>query len=191
MAPHRLLAGGKAGGDVEQLVGVDWRAAPEFAHEVPAGRALEECVHDLGLGDARELSAMLGEASYEVPERLARLLGACAQVPGVPRAHVCALEVPHEGADQVVPVVDLTGRQVLESRPCRVCEVQRQVADDDLVGGGSAQLARQAVVVEPHTGTRLPCVLVDRRGLAEALRKAHRADLLAEHAGPGGSGVGE
>jgi hypothetical protein len=52
------------------------------------------------------------------------------------------LEVPHEGANQVVPVVDLTGRQVLESRPSRVREVQRQVADDNLVGGGAAQLAR-------------------------------------------------
>jgi hypothetical protein len=37
--------------------------------------------------------------SYEVPERLTGLLGARAQVPGVPRVHVRALEVPHEGAD--------------------------------------------------------------------------------------------
>jgi hypothetical protein len=56
-------------------------------------------VYDLGLGHARELRVALGEAPYEVPERLARLLGACAQVQGVPRAHVCALEVLHEGAD--------------------------------------------------------------------------------------------
>jgi hypothetical protein len=41
--------------------------------------------------------------------------------------------------------------------------VQRQVADDDLVGGGSAQLACQAIVIEPHTGVRLPRVLVGRR----------------------------
>jgi hypothetical protein len=78
-------------------------------HEVPAGRTLEECVHDFGLGDAQELSTTLGEASYEVSERLTGLLGACAQVPGVPGALVCALEVFHEGADQVVPVVDLAG----------------------------------------------------------------------------------
>jgi hypothetical protein len=84
-------------------------------------------VHDLGLGHARELSTALGEASYEVPERLAGLLGACAQIPGVPGAHVRALEVPHEGADQVVLVVDLTGRQVLEPHSRRVCEVQRKL----------------------------------------------------------------
>jgi hypothetical protein len=44
------------------------RAAPEFVHEVPAGRALEEGVHDLGLGHARELSTVLGEAPCEVPK---------------------------------------------------------------------------------------------------------------------------
>jgi hypothetical protein len=66
-SPHRLLAGGKAGGDYEQLVGVDRRAAPELAHEVPAGRALEEGVDDLGLGDAQELRTALGEAPYEIP----------------------------------------------------------------------------------------------------------------------------
>jgi hypothetical protein len=33
-------------------------------------------VHNLGLSGARELSTTLGEASYEVPERFAGLLGA-------------------------------------------------------------------------------------------------------------------
>jgi hypothetical protein len=74
-------------------------------------------VHDLRLGYARELGAALGDASYEVLERLAEFLGARPQVPGLLGAHVCALEVPHKGANQVIPVVDLTGRQVLESRP--------------------------------------------------------------------------
>jgi hypothetical protein len=76
--PHRLLAKGEAGGDVEQLVGVDRQAASELAHEVPAGRILEEGMYDLGLGHARELHAALREAPYEVPERLAGILGACA-----------------------------------------------------------------------------------------------------------------
>jgi hypothetical protein len=66
--PHCLLTRGEAAGDVEQLIGVDWGAAPELAHEVPAGHALEEGVHDLGLGHARELRTTLGEAPYEVPE---------------------------------------------------------------------------------------------------------------------------
>jgi hypothetical protein len=67
-SPHRLFARGEAGSDVEQLVGVNRRAAPELTHEVPAGGALEEGVHDLGLGHARELRTTLGKASYEVPE---------------------------------------------------------------------------------------------------------------------------
>jgi hypothetical protein len=121
--PHRLLAGSEIGGDVEQLVGVDQRAPLKLAHEVPAGCALEESMHDLGLGYAWELNTALEEASYEVSERLVGLLGARPQVPRVPGAHVCALEVPHERANQVIPVVDLIGRQVLEPRPSRVREV--------------------------------------------------------------------
>jgi hypothetical protein len=93
-------------------------------HKVPACGALEEGVHDFGLRHAWELRTALGEASYEVPERLAGLSGARAQVPGVPRAHVRALEISQECADQDVPVVDLGDRQVLESRLRRVGEVQ-------------------------------------------------------------------
>jgi hypothetical protein len=61
-----------------------------------------------------------------------------------------------------------------------------QVADDDLVTGGPAQLARQTVIVEPYTGVRFPVVLDDGRGLAEALGEGRRADLPAEHTGPRG-----
>jgi hypothetical protein len=41
---------------------------------------------------------MLGETQYEVSKRFAGLLGARAQVLGVPRAHVRALEISHERA---------------------------------------------------------------------------------------------
>jgi hypothetical protein len=67
--------------------------------------------------------------------------------------------------------MDLAGRQVLEPRTRRVGEVQGEVADDDLVTGGPAQLARKAVVVEPYAGVCFPVVLGDGRGLAEALGK--------------------
>jgi hypothetical protein len=82
--------------------------------------------------------------------------------------------------------MDLAGRQVLEPRLRRVGEVQGEVADDDLVTGGPAQLARQAVVVEPHAGISLPVVLDDRCRLSEALGEGRRADLPAEHTGPRG-----
>jgi hypothetical protein len=105
--------------------------------------------------------------------------------------HVCALEISHKRADQVVPVVDLAGRQVLKPRPRRVGEVQGEVADDNLVASGPAQLTCQTVDVEPHTGVRLPVVLDDRRRLAEALGKfAVRISRLNTRV-PGGSSVGE
>jgi hypothetical protein len=107
-----------------------------------------------------------------------------AQISRVSRENVRALEVPHDGADQIIPVVDLAGRQVLKPRSHRVGEVQGEVTDDNLVGGGPAQLTCQVVVVEPYSGVRLPIVLVNRRGLAEALGEARRADFPAEHAGP-------
>jgi hypothetical protein len=52
------------------------------------------------------------------------------------------LEIPHKRANQVVPVVDLTRRQMLEPCPSRVREMQWQVTDDHFVSGGTAQLAR-------------------------------------------------
>jgi hypothetical protein len=87
--------------------------------------------------------------------------------------------------------VDLAGQLVLEPRPRRVGEVQGEVADDNLVAGGSAQLTRQAVVVEPHTGVRLPVVLDDHRGLAEVLGKVVVRISRLNTRVPGGSGVGE
>jgi hypothetical protein len=61
--------------------------------------------------------------------------------------------------------------------------VQGEVTDDNLVDGGPTQLICQTTVVEPHAGVCLPIVLDDRRGLAEALGEARRADLPAEHTG--------
>jgi hypothetical protein len=115
--PHHLFLGGEAGGNVEQLIGVYWQAPSKLVYEVLTGRALEESVYDFRLGNARELGIVLGEVLYEVPERLIRFLGAPSQVPGDPGAHVRALEVSHERADQVIPTVDLTCQQMFEPRP--------------------------------------------------------------------------
>ena len=120
-------------GGLEQLVGVGRTASRELMHQVPAGRTLEESVDDLDVGDTRELGALLGEASHVVTQGLAGLLATPLEVPGIPRAHVRALEVAHEDVDQVGPVVDLICRQVLEPRSCGVRKVKRKVADDDRV----------------------------------------------------------
>jgi len=90
---------------------------------------------------AGELSALLGETSDVVPQRLVRSLTTPSEIPGVFGAHVRALEVTHEGPDQVGPVVDLVGWKVFELHARGVCEVQRKIADDDGLVSRTAQLA--------------------------------------------------
>ena len=97
---------------------------------------------DFGVLDARELGALLGEMPDVISQGIVRLLKAPSKVPRVARAHVCALEVAHEGPDQVRPVVDLVGREMLKPGTCRVRKVQRKVADDDGIIGCAAQLTR-------------------------------------------------
>src|SRR6185295_8717344 len=137
-----LLAGGVVGGSVEQLIGANGSASRKLVHQVPARRTLEESVDDFDMGAAGELGALLGEASHVVTQGLAGLLTTPSEVPGVPRAHVRALEIAHEDMDQVGPAVDLIRRQVLEPRSCGVSKMKRKVADDDRILRRAAQLAR-------------------------------------------------
>jgi len=102
-------------------------------HQIPARRALEKGIDDLGVGDTGELGALLGEVSDVVTQGFVGPLLAPSEIPGVSRAHVRALEIAHEDLDQVAPVVDLICGKVLEPCPLRVREVQRKVADDDSV----------------------------------------------------------
>ena len=65
-------------------------------HQVPARRTLEEGVDDLDVGDAGELGASLGEMLDVVTQGFIGLLLTPSEIPGVPRAHVSALEITHE-----------------------------------------------------------------------------------------------
>ena len=69
---------------------------------------------DFRVTNAWQLGALLGKASDKVSKRLVQPLATTLEVLGVPRAHVCALEIPDEDPNQVAPVVDLRGRKVLE-----------------------------------------------------------------------------
>jgi len=89
-------------------------------HQLLASGAGDECPDDIRVCDVGELGTLLGETPDEVLERLVRLLPAAPEVPGVPRAHVCALKVPDKDPDQVGPAMDQTLRKVLEPRPGRV-----------------------------------------------------------------------
>ena len=74
------------------------------------GRPRQEGSYHVGVGDVRELVALLGEASDVPMEGLSGLLIAVLEVPWVPRVVVCALEVPHKGFPQIRPTLNGVGR---------------------------------------------------------------------------------
>jgi hypothetical protein len=156
-----LLARGELGGDVHQLARPGGDLATQLAHQVTAGGAGEERADDVRVGDVGKLGTLLRESPDVVPERLSRLLAAASEIPGVPRAHVRALEVADEGLDQVVPVGDLPRRQMLQPGLSGVGEEQGEVADDEVVIVHSTQVADQLVVREPQFRSCLPRVLCD------------------------------
>jgi hypothetical protein len=162
----RLLTRGELGGDVHQLACLGGSLATQLAHQVAASGAGEERPDDIRVGDVGQLGALLRKPPYVLPQGFRRLLAAASEIPRVPRAHVCALEVSSEGFDQVVPVGDLRRRQMLQPGSGGVGEEQGEVADDEVVIVRSTQLAGQQVVRKPQFRPRFPRVLSDgSRGL--------------------------
>ena len=94
--PDRLIAGGVIGGDLQELVRGAWLLAPQFVDQGLAVRPAEERVDDVGVDDAWERVALLGEAPDVVAQGLAGLLLAVLEVPRVARTYVCALKVADE-----------------------------------------------------------------------------------------------
>jgi len=68
-------------------------------YQLLAGGTGDKGSDDVGVRDVGELGALLGEPPDEVSEGLVGLLSAAPEVPGVPRAHICALEVLDEDLD--------------------------------------------------------------------------------------------
>jgi hypothetical protein len=156
-----LLTRGEPGGDVHQLARPGESLATQLAHQVAASGAGEERVDDIRVGDVGQFGVLLQKSPDVVPEGFSRLLAAASEIPRVPRAHVCALEVAGEGFDQVVPVGDLRRGQMLQPGSGSVGEEQGEVADDEVVIVHSTQLAGQPVVREPQFWPFLPRVLGD------------------------------
>jgi hypothetical protein len=146
----RLLTRGELGGDVHQLARPGGSLATQLAHQVATSGAGEESADDIRVDDVGQLGALLRKSPDVVPQGLSRLLAAASDIPGVPRAHVCALEVAGEGFDQIVPVGDLRRRQMLQPGSGGVGEEQGKVADDEVVIVRPTQLAGQPVVREPQ-----------------------------------------
>jgi hypothetical protein len=157
----RLLTRGELGGNVHQLARPGGSLATQLAHQVAASGAGEKRADDIRVGDVGQLVALLQESPDVVPEGFSRLLGVASEIPGVPRAHVCALEVAGEGFDQVVPVGDLRRGHMLQPGSGGVGEEQGKVADDEVVIVHSTQLAGQPVVREPQFRPCFPRVLGD------------------------------
>jgi hypothetical protein len=130
---NRLLTRGELGGDIHQLARPGGSLATQLAHQVAASGAGEERADDIRVGDVGQLGALLQKPPDVVPQGFPWLLAAASKIPGVPRAHVCALEVSSEGFDQIVLVGDLRRRQMLQPGSGGVGEEQGEVADDKVV----------------------------------------------------------
>jgi hypothetical protein len=137
----RLLTRGELGGDVHQLARPGGSLATQFAHQVAESGAGEERANDIRVDDVGQLGALLRKSPDVVPEGFSRLLAAASEIPGVPRAHVCALEVAGESFDQVILVGELRRRKTLQPGSGSVGEEQGKVADDEVVIVRSTQLA--------------------------------------------------
>lgn len=68
-------------GNVEQLVDTVGTALSHLVNQVPVGRAFKEGIDKLGFIDARELGAVLGEVTDEIPQGLARIPVASPEIP--------------------------------------------------------------------------------------------------------------
>jgi hypothetical protein len=129
----RLLTRGELGGDVHQLARPGGSLATQFAHQVAASGVGEERADDIRVDDVRQLGALLQKLPDVVLQGFPWLLAAASEIPGVPRAHVCSLEVSSEGFDQIVLDGNLCRRQMLQPGSGGVGEEQGEVADDKVV----------------------------------------------------------
>ena len=82
------------------------------------------------VGDVWQLGALLREASCILSESFSRLLLAFAEVPRVAGSYVGSFEVTLEHPDQIDPIVDLVGRELLEPSAGGVGEEEWQLSDD-------------------------------------------------------------
>ena len=67
--PDRLLARGVAGGDVEELLGGSRALTSQLMDQGLVGGPRQESSYDVGVGDVRQLVALLGEAP-DVPTKI-------------------------------------------------------------------------------------------------------------------------
>ena len=108
------------------------------------------------------------------------LLSAIFEVSCIPRALVCALEVPHKDLLQVRLTLDSVGRQVFQPRLCRIVQEQWKVADNEVVIIRTIGLTGKLIVFEPKSGVCLPRVLRDIGRWSVPLWESSVEDVPAE-----------
>ena len=114
-----------------------------------AGSPRQESSYNVGVGDVRQLVALSREAPNVPTEGFSSLLSIVLEVPWVPKALVCALEVPHEDLLQVRPTLNSVGRQVFQPYSCRISQEQWKVADNEIVIICTTDLASKPIILEP------------------------------------------
>jgi hypothetical protein len=77
----RLLTKGELGGYVHQFARLGGSLAPQFAHQVPARGAGEECPDDVRVGDVGQLVVLLGKLSDVLSQGFPWLLAAASEIP--------------------------------------------------------------------------------------------------------------
>ena len=109
----------------------------------------QESSYDVGVGDIGQLIALSGEAPDVPTEGFTSLLSVVFEVPRVPRALVCALEVPHKDLLQVRPALNSVGRKVLQPCSRRIGQEQWEVVDNEVIIIRTTALAGKMIVFEP------------------------------------------
>jgi len=91
-----------------------WGLTAKRVDERLAGRATDEGIDHVGIGDVWELIALLGEALNVLLEGLVDPLPTVTEVLGVLWVGVGTLEVADEDRTEITPVADATGLELLE-----------------------------------------------------------------------------
>ena len=101
------------------------------------------------MDDIEQLIALPGETPDVPTECFIGLLSIVLEVPWVPRALVCALEVPHEDLLYVRPTLDPIGRLVFQPCSCRIGQEQWKVADNEIIIIRTNGLEGKPIILEP------------------------------------------
>jgi len=129
-----------------------------------------------------QLGALLREASCILSEGFSRLLLAFADVPRVAESYVGSFEVALKHPDQIGPIVNLVGRELLKPSAGGVGEEEWQLSDDgSIVPSGASKLTGQPEICQPELWLGLAVVLCDAGRGSKWAGQRRAADCPAEH----------